>query len=188
MGQRELLETLRREGDEQAAALRQAAGQQSQQLRDEAREKLRELKSEQEERRKQLCLACRRDVLAEAQREAALVRLRKEHDLALRLRQRAAAGLEGLRRGGGDTLFDRLAAELPREAWGAVRVNPLDATLAVSRFPGVAVQADDTVRGGLAVVTADGDFSVVNTLEARLERSWPELLPRIMAEVRGRRP
>lgn len=188
MGQRELLETLRREGDEQAAALRQAAGQQSQQLRDEAREKLRELRSAQEERRRQLCLVCQREVLAEAQREAALVRLRKEHDLALRLRQRAEAGLERLRRVRGDSLFDRLAAELPREAWVAVRVNPVDAPLAATRFPGAAVQVDDAVRGGLAVVTVDGDFSVVNTLEARLERSWPELLPRIMAEVRGRRP
>jgi vacuolar-type H+-ATPase subunit E/Vma4 len=50
----------------------------------------------------------------------------------------------------------------------------------------VAVVADPAITGGLVAVTADGSLTVVNTLDSRLERCWPDLLPHLIAELRGR--
>jgi len=46
---------------------------------------------------------------------------------------------------------------------------------------------DGTLSGGIKAVTEDDSLTVDNTLEARLERLWPDLLPHLMAELRGSR-
>lgn len=188
MGQRELLAALHREGDEQASAIRRTAEAEADRMRADAARRLDELRCGHEERRERLCTARQRDLLAEAEREASLVRLQVENELARGLRERSGKLLERQRDNDYAAFFKRLAAELPEAAWDTIRVNPADTALAAELFPTAAIEADRAISGGLEAVTSDGDLTVVNTLEARLERAWPELLPLMVNELRGRRP
>jgi len=188
MGHRELLEKLRREGDDQAESFRRAAELEATELRAAAADRLRELEAAYDLRCRQLCEGNRRDIMAEAEHTAALTCLRAEARLAARLRQRAAAQLPALRIRLGADLLGKLAAELPEEEWREVRVHPDDVAMAAHRFPGAAVSPDSTISGGLVAVSGDGTLEVVNTLETRLERAWPDLLPQIMDDVRRERP
>lgn len=186
MGQRELLAALRREAEEQASALRRTAETEADRAQADAARRIDELRAGHEERSTMLCSDRQRDILAEAERNAALVRLQVEHELARRLRERAGVLLKRLRDNDYHALFRRLAAELPDATWATVRVNPADTALAAALFPTAVIEADGAIRGGLEASSADGELTVINTLEARLERAWPELLPRIVTELRER--
>ena len=125
--------------------------------------------------------------MAGAEREARLVRLRAEHALVGRLDRVARCCLDTLRGEGYAALFNCLAAEVSGEVWATVRVNPKDADLAADCFPGSGIEPDPSISGGLVAISGDGGLSVNNSLEIRLERAWPDLLPLIAAELRGRR-
>jgi hypothetical protein len=84
-----------------------------------------------------------------------------------------------------ETLFRGLVAELPPAAWRTVCVNPDVVSLAAGCFPDAGIIVDEALSFGLKVTTADGSLSVDNTLGTRLERLWPDLLPQLMADVRG---
>jgi len=96
--------------------------------------------------------------------------------------------LERLRDNDYDELFRRLALELPAASWVTIRVNPADTDLAAELFPAASIQSDRAMCGGLEAETSDGELTVVNSLEVRLERAWPELLPLMVTELRGKRP
>ena len=81
-----------------------------------------------------------------------------------------------------------LACELPERGWQCVRVNPADADAAARRFPGAVVETDPGISGGMEVECEDGRVRISNTLEARLEAAWPDLLPRLIAELETRSP
>lgn len=185
MGHHELLAVLRQKGAEQSGAIRRSAAEAEEALRADITGRRESLRAEREERRTVVCTLRRGEILADAERKAALLRLRAEHDLALRLRERAAACLERLRDGGYAGLFRRLAGELPGGDWRTVRVNPADMSLAAECFEGADISADSAISGGFSAVTADGSLTVVNTLESRLEQCWPDLLPQLVAELRG---
>ena len=145
-----------------------------------------ELRREHEQQRELLCSGRQRTLIAKADREAALIRLRAEHALSLRLHERARVCLKQLRTDDSERLFLTLAAELPAVPWQTVWINPGDASTASGRFPGATIIPDETLAGGLKAATADDSLTVDNTLEVRLERLWPDLLPHLMAELRGR--
>lgn len=186
MGHAELLAALRRKEEEQAAALREAAARQEAALRADLAARCEELREEFERRRDAACAERRHTIVAEAAREAALVRLRAEYELSVRLRERAGACLARLYRGGGG-LLAQLAEELPAAPWATIRVAPEEILPARSLFPGAEVCGDPTITGGVEASTADRSLTVVNTLESRLEKGWPDLLPRLVTELRGRR-
>lgn len=187
MGRRELLEALHREGREAMAAISGRGTAEEERLRSAAEERREELRREHEGQREQLCSGLQRTLRSRAAREAALIRLRAEHALSLRLHERARICLKQLRRDVDEQLCRALAAELPAEPWRTVWTAPGDAALTAGLFPGAMVIPDATLSGGLKAATADGSLTVDNTLEARLERLWPDLLPHLMAELRGRR-
>ena len=186
MGHRELLAALQREAEEQAAAIRRAAATEEEAMRVAAASRRDEFRAEQERHRKVACAVRQREILAETEHGAALVRLRAESGLAQRLRGRAGACLVRLRDSAYEALFQQLVSELPDVPWATIRVNPADTVLAAGCFPQAAVVADPAITGGLEAVTADGSLTVVNTLESRLERCWPDLVPHLIAELRGR--
>lgn len=188
MGHRELLRALRRKGEEQADAIRLAANGKEKSLLSEFAARRDELRAAHELRRATACAERHHDIMAEAEREVAIVRLRAEHELALLLRERAGTCLEGLRAGEYESLFRQLAEELPPGEWGTIRVSPLDADLAATLFPRVEIVVDPAITGGVVAVTADASLTVLNTLESRLEKGWPDLLPHLVDELRGRLP
>lgn len=182
MGQRELIDALRREGEERCAAILGESGAESARMRAEAAAGLELLRSRHERQRERLCADRRREILAAATREAQLIRLRAGHTLAGRLRERARICLACLRTEGYERLFAGLKGELDQEEWAEVRVNPSDRELAARHFPQAAIALDPAIVGGFEAVTHGGLLTVVNTLERRLDRAWPDMLPDIVAE------
>lgn len=168
------------------AACWQAAKQEAQRLRDQARQQQLALRSE-------LLSAAEQQLAKEtaareqqALRQERLLRLQAEQALAARLLRLARELLPQLRADAGREVFAALAAELPPAEWGELRVHPDDLPLARQLFAGIAISADSRNSGGLEAVTADGGLRVINTLEKRLERLWPHLLPELRKEVYAR--
>ena len=122
-------------------------------------------------------------ILAEAERQAALIKLEAEQALAGRLYTLAHGTLARLRDDHYAELFAALVAELLPCRWETVRVNPADSELAQASFPGAAIETDDGITGGMEVSAEGGRVRVDNTLDKRLERAWPELLPRLLNAV-----
>jgi len=183
VGYRELVEALREEGEQKAAALRRDAGEEEGRLREEAAKRLRLLGEEYARRTDAARAAAAREVLAAAERKARLLRLAAQQALAERLLRVARDSLAHVRERGGSELFASLASELPSLPWDVVRVNPADEESARRLFPGAEVITDETITGGMEVVGEEGGLRVVNTLEKRLERGWPELLPLLAADI-----
>ncbi len=186
MGRRELLEALHREGRETMAAISGRSAAEEERLRTGSEERREKLRREHEQQRDLLCSVLQRTLRSRAAREAALIRLRAEHALSLRLHELARLCLKQLRRDGPEQLFRALAAELPAVPWHTAWTTPGDAVLASGHFPGASIIPDEALSGGVKAVTVDDSLTVDNTLEARLERLWPDLLPHLMAELRGR--
>jgi vacuolar-type H+-ATPase subunit E/Vma4 len=155
-------------------------------LRADAQELREHVRREHELQRELLCSDRQRTLIAAATRQAALIRLRAEHALALRLHDRARLCLKQLHTGDAEQLFRSLADELPVESWHTVRTSPVDAALASNLFSGATIIPDDSLSGGLKAATADNGLTIDNSLETRLERAWPDLLLHLMAELRVR--
>ncbi|HEX9080191.1 MAG TPA: V-type ATP synthase subunit E [Desulfuromonadaceae bacterium] len=188
MGQRELLEALRGEAEAKGAAIHGATEAEAERLRAAARAGIEELRRREERSCRLSCAARRREIMARAEREAGLIGVRAEDRLAKRLWQRALAALAGMRDEGYGRLFGRLAAEIGEAGWSTVWVNPADRDLAAPLFPGARIVADPAITGGLRAASGDGRLTVSNTLETRLERAWPDLLPGLVEELAGQRP
>lgn len=186
MGRRELLEALQREGQETMTAITARGAAEEERLRSAAEERREELLREHEQQRELLCSERKRTIMAGASREASLIRLRAEHLLSLRLHERARSCLRQLHGDARERIFSALAAELPPLPWHTIRVAPDDTALASAQFPEATIIPDETVPGGLKALTTDGSLTVDNTLETRLERIWPDLLPDLVSELRGR--
>ena len=188
MGRRELLEALQREGQETLAAVTGRKAAEEERLRAATAERIAALRQEHEQQRELLCSSRKRQLLAKAGREAALIRLRAEHALTLRLAERARSALPQLRGADAARLLRLLAAELPSQRWQTVWTAPDDTVLAATLFPAATILADPALTGGIKAATADNALTVDNTLETRLEKLWPDLLPQLVAELREDSP
>jgi V/A-type H+-transporting ATPase subunit E len=183
MGYPELAEALRKEGEEQVAVIRRDAEAEEERIRGEAAAKAGKLREEYARRRTAACSEETATVLAEAANRERLVRLAAENSLADRLYGLARESLPRMREEGYEELFAALAAELPPREWESVRVNPADDGLARRLFPAAEIVADGALTGGMTVTGTGGGVTVVNTLEKRLERGWPELVPELVRAV-----
>jgi V/A-type H+-transporting ATPase subunit E len=105
------------------------------------------------------------------------MRLAALGELSERLSRLAVSLLTQLREQQYGELFDALVRELPPYAWETVRVNPEDSAMAGRYFPEAEIVPDPHISGGMEVNGDGGRIRIVNTLEKRLERGWPELLP-----------
>jgi V/A-type H+/Na+-transporting ATPase subunit E len=183
MGHRELVASLRREGEEKVSAIRQAAEAEVERFRGEATAGMLAVRDAFSKRQTEAMAVESEKVLGEAQRRAALIKLEAENRLAGRLRGMAIDSLAGLRDDRYAERFTLLAAELPPCKWETIRVNPSDSELARSRFPDTHIEPDCGISGGMKAATAGGRMTVDNTFEKRLERSWPELMPPLIQAV-----
>ncbi|HKJ05115.1 MAG TPA: V-type ATP synthase subunit E [Geopsychrobacteraceae bacterium] len=186
MGQQELEAALRREGEERAREIWCSVEASAHQLRDETDEKLQALR--QKSRWRQGAEVAR---LVEEARSAAfyrgrMCRLTVEQGLDRRLQALVASLTSQLAESGGEDLFAALAAEIPEFNWTLVKVNPRDEGVARACFEAAEIVTDESIGGGLSVQGDDGRLIVTNTLEKRMSRLWPELLPEMMKELRQR--
>lgn len=188
MGRLELLEALQREGREKLAAISERRTAEEERLRAATAGKIAALRQEHEQQRELLCSGRKRTLLAKAGREAALIRLRAEHALGQRLYECARSSLPQLRNHEMARFFRLLAAELPPLPWQTIWTASADTAAAAALFPAATIIVDPALAGGIKAASADNALTVDNTLETRLEKLWPDLLPQLMAELREASP
>ena len=183
MGQKELIAALREEGEARCAKLRAEATEHLAELERRHAGELERMSAEGARERARAEEAVRAFLNAAAEKEARAILLAAEHSLAGRLYDRARHCLGRLRDSGYPGLFASLAAELPSGNWQEIRVNPADTELAAPLFPDAAVVPDAGITGGLLATGEGGGLTVVNTLDKRLERQWPDILPLLFREI-----
>jgi len=183
VGTEELLAALRSEGERKAGVIRLEAGAEAARLKDEAAARLARLKEELQQEQARVMAAEESAILAEAERTVRRARLAEAEKLAERLYALALRLLRRLRESDYPKTFSRLAAELPPTEWETIRVNPADAEIAGYLFPKARIVPDTAICGGMEALAAGGRIQVINTLEKRLERGWPELLPVLLEEI-----
>jgi vacuolar-type H+-ATPase subunit E/Vma4 len=184
MGRRELLEALQRDGQEKVAAISGRRAAEEERLRAATAEHIAALRQEHEQQCEDQCSGRKRQILAKAEREAAMIRLRAEHALALRLHESARNSLPQLYQHDAERLFPLLAAELPAMPWQTISTAPGDTSRAAALFPTATIVPEPTLAGGLKAALAENLLTVDNTLETRLEKLWPDLLPQLLADLR----
>ena len=183
MGYRELIEALRSEGEEKIRAIRQEAETEAKALRTKAAREIERIRAEHDQEQSKAVADVAGEVLSEAAACARAIRLRAEQELSDRMARLARASIAQLRTDQYAETFAGLVRELPQHPWAVARVNPADADMAKTHFPGAEIVPDGTIIGGLEVSDREGRIRVVNTFETRLERSWPEILPGLVREL-----
>lgn len=188
MGRSELLAALQRDGREKMAAITGRRAAEEERLRAATAEHIAALRQEHMQQCADQCSARKRQILAKAEREAALIRLRAEHALALRLHECARNALSQLYQHDAESLFPLLAAELPDMPWHTIWTTPGDTARAAVLFPTATIIPEPALAGGLKAALAENTLTIDNTLETRLEKLWPDLLPQLLADLREGSP
>jgi V/A-type H+-transporting ATPase subunit E len=178
-----LINDLRARGEQQIAAIRQQAREEVDGLRAEADNLLAESESHCQLTAEQSRETVRRKMAVTAQRQASAIATRAEQELNSRLYALGKELLNGLHGKKRAELFTRLAEEFTAGDWQTIIVHPEDTSVARQLFPQAEIVIDEGISGGLVASSADGRITVINTLEKRLERLWPRLVPEILRDV-----
>ncbi len=181
MGYRELTAELYREAEEKIAEFRRQAAEKVSRAREEAGAEMERLRKESARRQAAAEEEATRDILSGAERQVLEARLAGMRELSGRLHDMALSRLTSLRKHRYEELFAALVQELPDFPWQTVKVNAADVELARRHFPEAEITAGADISGGMEVFAEKGSICVVNTLEKRLERGWPDLLPDLIA-------
>jgi len=184
MGETELKIALQQEGDARIRAFWEEAEGTVEKRRREIDAHLEQLRDENDRRLQAELADLRSDLLFEAQIQAMACRLRAEAAVEERLLALARAMLGDLSGDARTAHWSALAAELPAGAWANVRVAPPDQALAEQAFADAAIVCDEMIVAGLVVGDAKGRVTIDNSLPCRLRRAWPDLLPKLMADLR----
>jgi len=184
MGFRELIDALRKEGDEKIRAIWQEAEAEAEKIRADTEKRIREITQHHNRMLSRAIKEQSDAILSEARTKTRTIMLQSENELSLRLYRIATGMLNILRNGRYKDVFGRLVQELPACRWGTVRVNPGDVEMAREYFPDSEIIPDSSITGGLEAIAEGGRIRVVNTFEKRLERCWPEMLPELIHDVR----
>lgn len=185
MGCKELIDALRREGDEKARAIWREAEAESEEIRADADERIKRMQEEYSRMQAPAIKERIDPILSEAKQKADAVRLTAEKDMSVRLYRLALSVLSDLRDEGYSDISRSLVKELPLCKWEMVKVNPEDEKIAKEYFPDAEIITDSNITGGLEVQTKDGKIRISNTFESRLERAWMEILPALMRDIYG---
>ncbi|MGD0585722.1 MAG: V-type ATP synthase subunit E [Oryzomonas sp.] len=183
MGYHELIASLRREGEEKVASIRRTDEVEADRIKGESAAEMQALRDTYARRRTEAVAAEDGRLVADSRRQAERIRLHAEAALVERLYRVARDSLAELRDERYAGQFARLVGELLSCAWETVRVNPADAALARSHFPGARIEPDSAISGGMRVSGEGGRLTNDNTFEKRLERYWPELAADVTAKV-----
>lgn len=181
----ELIESLWHEAEKKISAIIRETGEEVTRINKEALLRISRLREDGRQRCSSASRKQTEETLSEAAKKARLINIAEDLRLAERLYRISHASLRRLRNPDYQASFRIMAEELPPLAWKTVRVNPEDAVIAREHFPEAGIITDDSISGGMDVVTDDGKIRVINTLEKRLDRAWGDILPHIMKEFYG---
>lgn len=178
-----LITELRRQGEAEKRTIWQAAEAEAAAYRRNAAQRWASEQDAAEEERREAAAARTREIRRGAEQEGRQLRGQAEMALAERLYHLARRVMPVLQDEVRGEMFVRLARELPDRPWERVHVNPSDLAWAREFFPQAEVVADGDITGGVEALDREGGLRVINTLEKRLERGWPLILPAIFAEL-----
>lgn len=178
-----LFEHLRGVGEEKVKAIWQQAQAEVESHRREKESLLAEETKRHHQQGRQSLEELGRDVMQAAEEKARHRRAEAETRLAERLYELAIKELPWLHDQCGKRLLSFCAEELPRVKWGLIRVNESEIDLARTLFPEARTVGEANISGGLIAESADGGITVINTLEKRLERAWPMILPELFRSL-----
>ncbi len=178
-----LLDALRQKAEGKASAIWQEAEAEVERIRAEASHRIEEKRAQSENDLAMLEQKLLKTFTVEAEREVRKIRVAAKNTLADRLYRLALESLPRFRNQGYEDLFAALAGELPTRQWQRVKVNPADQSLARRYFPNAQVVPDQTTIGGMEVEGEEGRIRIINTLEKRLERAWPGILPDLLESL-----
>ena len=184
MGEAELKNALQREGEAQVGNLWQQAEAAVAIRRKEIEAERLQLRAETDRQLQVQVTVLRNNLLFEAQTRAMGCRLHAEAALEKRLLLMARQILPELVSDDRCALWKALCEELPEADWTTLKVHPADHKLAGRTFPAAAIERDETLGGGLIATNADGMIRIDNSLSCRLMRAWPDLLPKLLGELR----
>ena len=177
MGREELLQNLRAKGEARSLEIWRQAEAEAARLQREGSLAIEQQREETSAGFERSVAEQTRPILLQAEREARSIRSAARRELAETLYHVACEEVGQLRGKMYPELFAALVAELPPLAWRRVLVAPQDRDLARSHFPEAEVDTDRQLAGGLKAVDQSGRLLVDNSLEKRLERAWPKILP-----------
>ena len=177
-----LMESLWRDGERKIREIEAEAGEEAEKIETEVSLRVTALKEHHEKNMLADSEKRTSDILTDANQKADLIRIAAFRKLLSRLYQLARSSLMLLRNERYGDLFTALTAEIPSLPWKSVRVHPGDTERAQKSFPGAEIIADDTISGGMDVMTGDGKVRVINTFEKRLERAWEEMSSDLLQE------
>jgi len=183
MGHRELIESLRKEGEDNINRLWIDVQEEADRINAETSQKIEE--SREKYRKDQETAARKQEdsILSEAKNRARLIKLSAERAMSERLLPLAMSYLHELRNKGYKDVFTSLVKELPHTLWREVRVNPQDIGIAREHFPDSQAIPDNTIAGGLEVILEDGRICIDNTFNKRLEKAWEDILPSLISDI-----
>ena len=183
MGCKELIESLREEGDRRIEAIRREAEAEAEKIKTETTHKIELMR---EESRRALSSETKNiliEVLSETDKQARMCKLSAEKNLVERLFSSALSSLGRLRNASYRDVFEAIERELPPLHWQTVSVNPKDIGMAKEIFPYAEIIQDAGITGGVIATAEDGKIRIVNTFEARLARAWGDLLPELIKDA-----
>ena len=184
MGEAELKNALQREGEAQVGNFWQQAEAAVAIRRKEIETERLQLRAETDRQLQAKVTVLRNDLIFGAQALAMGHRLHAEAALEEHLLLLARQILPELASDDRSALWKGLCEELPEADWTTLKVHPADHKLADCDFPAAEIERDETLGGGLIATNADGMIRVDNSLSCRLMRAWPDLLPKLLGELR----
>jgi vacuolar-type H+-ATPase subunit E/Vma4 len=186
MGESELKTALQLEGEVQIRDFWQQSEFTVAARRKEVETELLQLRAETDRRLQAEATELHNSLRFASQARVMECRLRAEAELEKRLLLLAHQVLPVLANADRATLWKALRKELPEADWTTLKVHPADQQLATRDFPSAVVESEEVLGGGLIATSADGKIRIDNSLSCRLTRAWPDLLPKLLGELRKR--
>lgn len=184
MGYKELIDTLKKEGEKESQEIRRSAEKECERLRDAEELQMRELEEKAEAAIKKAQEAERVKIISGAAEQAKKNILHAEAETLKRAHSLVRKELKKLREADYPEIFTALARELGISVCDTVRVNSLDIKLAENHFPDALIESDDSISGGLAIFAEDRRIHLINTFEARFDRAWEYLRVEAIKNIR----
>ena len=163
--------------------IRQEAEEQVKKIKQDAEQKIAEAKAQNDRQSSAACTALKNSILRVSDKQAYQLLAHTKKQLADKLHVLARAMLSDMRNNDYGQVFHLLAAELPNHSWQQIRVHPDDVAIAAQLFPNSKIITDQSISGGFVASGDGGGLVIINTLEKRLERAWPFILPKILKDV-----
>lgn len=184
MGENELIEALRQKGEDRIKLLWEEARKESERLREEMNGRLSKVRAEVHRHLSRQTDQRKDNLLSEARKDVQRLQQEAEGRLAERCLNLAKEGLSELADRKRTTILRALVRETPEAHWRTVRVSPKDVDTARDCFANLEIVPDPTIGAGFVIASEAERFVVDNTLEMRLYRAWPRLLPELLNPIR----